>query len=240
MGQLDLANASLAAAAAGGAISPSMLAAQGKIVLPPSEAPALAPSMAQRRLVIEQLQQRVGAGAPATSGGQSTEEMTATEEERLKPALAAPADPVAAAHSFGSSGVLAAFYMERMLSYVPLLGFGFCQARKLGLPHIRLCAWRSKWCGLNHPLSVSRLLKSICRRGSSQHWRRKRWRWRRRRLRKDCQKARQLETALACLGTGLCDSAACSCGIRGAVRFHHEFAAWQRQSRACMVSRCPY
>ena len=43
------------------------------------------------------------AGAPTTSGGQSTEEMTATEEERLKHSAAAPAQ-VAAAHSFGSSG----------------------------------------------------------------------------------------------------------------------------------------
>ena len=42
-------------------------------------------------------------GAPTTSGGQSTEEMTATEEERLKHAPAAPA-LAAAAHSFGSSG----------------------------------------------------------------------------------------------------------------------------------------
>ena len=113
MGQLDLANSSLAAAAASGAISPSMLAAQGKLPLPPPEAPAAAgPSLAQRRLMIEQLQRanaNAGAsgspimGTPTTSGGQSTEEMTATEEERLKHASAAPA-PTAAAHSFGSSG----------------------------------------------------------------------------------------------------------------------------------------
>ncbi len=43
------------------------------------------------------------AGGPTTSGGQSTEEMTATEEERLKHTAAAPA-PATAAHSFGSSG----------------------------------------------------------------------------------------------------------------------------------------
>ena len=43
------------------------------------------------------------AGGPATSGGQSTEEMTATEEERLKHTAAAPA-LATAAHSFGSSG----------------------------------------------------------------------------------------------------------------------------------------
>ena len=56
MGQLDLANASLASAAAGGAISPSMLAAQGKqMALAPPEMPALGPSMAQRRLMIEQV-----------------------------------------------------------------------------------------------------------------------------------------------------------------------------------------
>jgi len=56
VGQLDLANASLASAAAGGAISPSMLAAQGKqMALAPPEMPALGPSMAQRRLMIEQV-----------------------------------------------------------------------------------------------------------------------------------------------------------------------------------------
>ena len=113
VGQLDLANASLAAAAASGAISPSMLAAQGKLPLPPPETHAAAGhSLAQRRLMIEQLQHanaNAGAsgspttGAPTTSGGQSTEEMTATEEERLKHAPAAPA-LAAAAHSFGSSG----------------------------------------------------------------------------------------------------------------------------------------
>lgn len=43
------------------------------------------------------------AGGPTTSGGQSTEEMTATEEERLKHTAAAPAQATAA-HSFGSSG----------------------------------------------------------------------------------------------------------------------------------------
>ncbi len=55
MGQMDLANASLAAAAAGGALSPSMLAAQGKLALVPPEMPASGPSMAQRRLMIEQV-----------------------------------------------------------------------------------------------------------------------------------------------------------------------------------------
>ena len=43
------------------------------------------------------------AGGPTNSGGQSTEEMTATEEERLKHTAAAPAQATAA-HSFGSSG----------------------------------------------------------------------------------------------------------------------------------------
>ena len=142
VGQMDLANASLAAAAAGGALSPSMLAGQGKLVLCPPEMPASGPSMVQRNLMIEQVsccpgnicawttslalmsggrltahamlgcKQRLTAaisvqlhraGAPTTSGGQSTEEMTATEEERLKHNAAAPAQ-VTAAHSFGSSG----------------------------------------------------------------------------------------------------------------------------------------
>ena len=55
VGQMDLANASLAAAAAGGALSPSILAAQGKLALVPPEMPASGPSMAQRRLMIEQV-----------------------------------------------------------------------------------------------------------------------------------------------------------------------------------------
>ena len=55
MGQMDLANASLAAAAAGGSLSPSMLAGQGKLVLGPPEMPASGPSMAQRRLMVEQV-----------------------------------------------------------------------------------------------------------------------------------------------------------------------------------------
>ena len=60
VGQMDLANASLAAAAAGGALSPSMLAAQGKLALVPPEMPASGPSMAQRRLMIEQVGYRPG------------------------------------------------------------------------------------------------------------------------------------------------------------------------------------
>ena len=98
VGQLDLANASLVAAAGGNPISPSMLAAQGKLALGPHEVP---PSMAQPRLLIEQQMQR--GSVPTTSGGQSNEEMTATEEERLRHASVAPAH-AAAAHSFGSSG----------------------------------------------------------------------------------------------------------------------------------------
>jgi len=53
-------------------------------------------------------QQMHRAGGPSTSGGQSTEEMTATEEERLKH-TPPPAPLDAAAHSFGDSGEPHAF-----------------------------------------------------------------------------------------------------------------------------------
>ena len=112
VGQLDLANASLVAAAGGNPISPSMLAAQGKLALGPHEVP---PSMTQPRLLIEQQMQR--GSIPTTSGGQSNEEMTATEEERLRHASVAPAH-TAAAHSFGSSGETAFCWLSVLRMWV--------------------------------------------------------------------------------------------------------------------------
>ncbi|KAK9906537.1 hypothetical protein WJX75_003691 [Coccomyxa subellipsoidea] len=116
-GQLDRAAPSLAAAAANGTISPSLVAPTPRPTLLPSgdtlperAVPVVAP--AARRLVVDPQARPVGQaeglpaeqayGMPSSSKGESTEnEMTATEEERAKYSHGATARPDA---SFATSG----------------------------------------------------------------------------------------------------------------------------------------